>query len=415
MTRDNVVMGTPNYMSPEQASGHTREVDARTDIFALGAILYEALSGRRAFDADGLPQVLHQICYEDPPPLPQVAPQVTPAVARVVARCLAKDPSERFPSTRVLLRALTVALRGPTRDLGEIAAPAPEPATSPTGLRPRAWAWAGSVVLAGLLASAATRAATEPSDPPVRPPAVEPTPVPAPTPSAAPQPTLDPALVPPGARLARTGATLIQADLTGLGLWRDADPPAARAPLPSASPVTALYAAPSGLEVWVGQADGTLSRWSVADPPRPIWHGRPARAAIHAVTAGQGYVAVATDNDVRLLARRGGKTLARFRGGTRHLLLTPSSASPLLLAVGDGSVRIFDTGRRRQLARLPLVGTVRRASLRTGAGALVEIDVTFDHGASEIVRTYRLHRPRPDDPLALELVASALTGAPGVP
>jgi tetratricopeptide (TPR) repeat protein/predicted Ser/Thr protein kinase len=92
MTASGFIVGTPDYMSPEQARGTT--VDARSDIFSLGAVLYFMLSGRKPFVAPDLPAVLHKVVSEEPPPLqPAEAPA---ALARVVLKALAKNPDERF-------------------------------------------------------------------------------------------------------------------------------------------------------------------------------------------------------------------------------------------------------------------------------------------------------------------------------
>ncbi|MGB1699307.1 MAG: serine/threonine protein kinase, partial [Nannocystaceae bacterium] len=104
MTRDNIVMGTPNYMSPEQASGQNSDLDAQADIFAVGAILYEALSGRRAFDADGLPQLLHKIVYKDPVSLMEDG--VPARVCEVVEACLHKKPNERLQRAAIIIGEL---------------------------------------------------------------------------------------------------------------------------------------------------------------------------------------------------------------------------------------------------------------------------------------------------------------------
>src|SRR5215475_1841754 len=95
MTRTGAVLGTPGYMSPEQVQGEA--VDARSDIFSFGAILYELLSGRRAFPGASVVESGHAILHDDPPPLPDGVPQ---AVAQIVRRCLEKDPDQRCGSAR---------------------------------------------------------------------------------------------------------------------------------------------------------------------------------------------------------------------------------------------------------------------------------------------------------------------------
>jgi Tol biopolymer transport system component len=103
-TEPGTVMGTVGYMSPEQASGHS--TDYRSDQFSLGAILYEMATGRRAFLRATAVQTLAAIVQEEPEPLHAVNPKVSPPFAWIVERCLAKDPNDRFASTRDLARDL---------------------------------------------------------------------------------------------------------------------------------------------------------------------------------------------------------------------------------------------------------------------------------------------------------------------
>ncbi|MCB9914889.1 MAG: serine/threonine protein kinase [Planctomycetes bacterium] len=121
-------LGTPYYMSPEQAfvSGHT--VDHRTDIYSLGVTLYEALAGRRPFDGDSFLEVLESIRATVPPAVRALRPSLSRNASEVVRRCMARDPAQRYASARALhadLDALadgapTAALRaagGPLRRL----------------------------------------------------------------------------------------------------------------------------------------------------------------------------------------------------------------------------------------------------------------------------------------------------------
>ena len=94
------MVGTVGYMSPEQVRGAS--VDHRSDIFALGAILYELLSGTRAFRRETSAETMTAILREDPPELTESGRAVPPALARIVAHCLEKSPQERFASARDL-------------------------------------------------------------------------------------------------------------------------------------------------------------------------------------------------------------------------------------------------------------------------------------------------------------------------
>ena len=91
-----VVMGTAGYMSPEQVRGVA--VDARSDIFSFGAILYEMLSGKRAFHGDTAADTMSAILKEDPPDLTETGRNVSPALERIVQHCLEKNPEGRFHS-----------------------------------------------------------------------------------------------------------------------------------------------------------------------------------------------------------------------------------------------------------------------------------------------------------------------------
>src|SRR5262245_152659 len=110
-TDPGVVMGTVGYMSPEQLKG--RAVDQRSDIFAFGAILYEMISGRRAFHGESPAETMSAILKEDPPELSQTNQNVSLALERLVNRCLEKNPGSRFHSASDLAFALD-ALSGST-------------------------------------------------------------------------------------------------------------------------------------------------------------------------------------------------------------------------------------------------------------------------------------------------------------
>ena len=99
-TSANVVLGTVGYMSPEQVKGEP--VDARSDIFSLGTILYEMLSGQRAFRRDTSAETMTAILKEDPPELVLSGKSISPAMERIVRRCLEKKPLQRFQSARDL-------------------------------------------------------------------------------------------------------------------------------------------------------------------------------------------------------------------------------------------------------------------------------------------------------------------------
>jgi serine/threonine protein kinase/Tol biopolymer transport system component len=96
LTAQGTVVGTFQYMSPEQVEG--READARSDIFALGAVLYEMATGKRAFEGKTAASAMAAVLERDPAPISMVQPATPPALERVVKSCLAKDPDDRFQS-----------------------------------------------------------------------------------------------------------------------------------------------------------------------------------------------------------------------------------------------------------------------------------------------------------------------------
>jgi Tol biopolymer transport system component len=96
LTEQGTLLGTFQYMAPEQLEG--QEVDARTDIFAFGALLYEMATGRRAFEGKNKTSLIAAIVSSTPPPVSQVVPLTPPALDHVIRKCLAKDPAERWQS-----------------------------------------------------------------------------------------------------------------------------------------------------------------------------------------------------------------------------------------------------------------------------------------------------------------------------
>jgi serine/threonine protein kinase len=109
LTQGGMVVGTPHYMSPEQALG--RAVDARTDIFSLGVVMYEMLSGSKPFLGEAVTEVLLKIVMNEPRDIADAAFGITPALAAIIRRCMQKQPEGRFQDCEQLRTELTLSLR----------------------------------------------------------------------------------------------------------------------------------------------------------------------------------------------------------------------------------------------------------------------------------------------------------------
>jgi serine/threonine protein kinase len=211
LTRSGTILGTPAYMPHEQLRGG--EVDTRADVYALGVILYEALSGRRPFEANNLHDLVLRMAQEEPTPLAKVAPGCGVRVRSVVARCLAREPQHRYADAGELVEALERVLRDPHHSEDELPM-----------LRLRFWraaAVAAAVLVASgvaWLAISATRSPPEVNavpaaqgpvlraEPPVEPPPVQPAltePVRAPEPAPVVEPNREQPVARPAAPRAR--------------------------------------------------------------------------------------------------------------------------------------------------------------------------------------------------------------------
>lgn len=109
LTQEAAVIGTPQYMAPEQAQGKLSQIDERTDEFALGAIAYELLTGCPAFRGDAVSAILYQVVHEAPEPIRSLSPKVGPAVESVVLKAMAKARENRYPTVLAFHRALAEA------------------------------------------------------------------------------------------------------------------------------------------------------------------------------------------------------------------------------------------------------------------------------------------------------------------
>jgi serine/threonine protein kinase len=254
LTGETRLLGTPQYMAPEQAEGQGAAVDGRSDQFALAAMTYEMLSGRRPFNGENVPAILYKIAHESPPPLTTVAPGLPAAVDAVLQKALAKQKHRRFASVLEFAAALraslgeggaqaspapgslvTAPLPRPPRqslpavvaapvspDSGVVELPPPVGRVEPARRRPLRWlliAVAVAVAAAALALSMRARTSA-----PVQPPA--PAPAPPTQPAVVPPPVTPPAAPPstPPAAAPSPGATeLSQPRRAGAGAGAPVD------------------------------------------------------------------------------------------------------------------------------------------------------------------------------------------------
>ena len=126
MTAQGTILGTFQYMAPEQVEG--LEVDARTDIFAFGAVLYEMLTGRKAFEGRSQASLIGAILEREPAPVSALLPTTPPALDHIVKTCLAKNPDDRFHSAHDLLVQLKWIRDGHSQATASTAISAPSTA-----------------------------------------------------------------------------------------------------------------------------------------------------------------------------------------------------------------------------------------------------------------------------------------------
>lgn len=192
-TLDGTLLGTPMFMSPEQARGDSNAVDHRTDIFSLGVSMYEALSGEVPFNADNVVSLLSRIMNEPEPPLERRVPKVDPGLARIVQKAMAKDPSDRYQTAAEMREAVaawyavfgsTSAMRSSLEGVAHLSTPPPvadEIVLPKLGIRvdrKRARAALGAAAFAAMFTALITRQSAPRPPPPTA--AIAPAATPAP-------------------------------------------------------------------------------------------------------------------------------------------------------------------------------------------------------------------------------------------
>ncbi len=158
LTEEGTILGTVAYMSPEQADG--KKVDTRSDIFSFGSVLYEMVTGQRAFAGGSKLSSLSAVLYKDPKPASQTGAEIPPELDRIISRCLKKDPERRWQTmadVKVALEELREEL-----DASNFSGASPSASSFPAARStPRIRLWAATGLLAGMLLGLALRVSYE--------------------------------------------------------------------------------------------------------------------------------------------------------------------------------------------------------------------------------------------------------------
>lgn len=319
LTRAGQVFGTPHYMSPEQCAG--TGVDHRTDIYAIGIILYEMITGRTPFDADNLMGILTKHLYEAPVPPSQIRPDCPKDLESVVMRCIAKKQDERYATCRELLDDLnrleaghqTVASTMTYSQVPTIPGVTPTPTMAPATAVPEKSGGAGKWVALGAVAlllggGGAAAVFLGGNKTPARP-------TPPPTPVVAP-PTPVVAAQPP-----------------------TPTPNAQGTAIPTPAPVVKLITEPAGAEVWSGTE---LLGQTPLDIPRPSGGDRltievrangfvPREVTLSALT-------VAPELRFTLEEQRSGSRSSRSSSSSSTGSTPTPSETPMMRGGGSGEV-----------------------------------------------------------------------------
>jgi serine/threonine protein kinase len=157
ITAPGTVMGTPSYMPPEQAAGKNQQVDRSSDVYSLGAILYELVTGHPPFRAPQLMETIRQVLEEPVRPPSKLRPETPPELEQVILKALQKDKALRYPTASEFSKALEAVATKPAPTA--VTAPAPVAVPAPAAIPPTApstskavWFWAFVLVVLSVLA-----------------------------------------------------------------------------------------------------------------------------------------------------------------------------------------------------------------------------------------------------------------------
>jgi predicted Ser/Thr protein kinase len=346
MTQAGTMLGTPAYMSPEQFMAQV--VDARSDVYSAGVVLYQLLTGERPFDG-GLTAIMHKVLNTEPPPPSQLSVTAPAALDPVVRRAMAKRPEDRYPSAAAFAEAIRAALAQPQPAadaeatlVGSAAparpapaapavatpAPAPAPAAKPAGTRLPLLAGIAAVVVVALAGGAwfllrpaapppspsatITAATPAPAPPPAKVAEAQPAPAP-PTPPPPPAATPAPAPQPPQPAPAAPAAEAPPVQPAPAAEAQPAAPPSAEPAQPQPAPVAeAQPAAPPPAEPAQARPAPPVQPAPTAPPPPPVEaaQAQPPPAPVQPPPPPQAPVAVAGLAPLRTLLDHAHCTLA---------------------------------------------------------------------------------------------------------
>jgi DNA-binding beta-propeller fold protein YncE len=363
LTRTGAFVGTPDYMPPEQIQG--QRPDARTDVYALGCLLFHALTGRPPYDRDTEIAKMYAHLHDPPPSVLEAAPRTPADLDALVSRALAKQPDERYPAAGDLARAARAALTGglpsqPERSLATgLAAPAAFEPTAP-----------------GLEQTAAAGAPGPTAAPATAPPTPPQTPEPGPTamPSGDAADAAAPAKPPPATPPPEPGPTVMP---SGAAEGGAAAPPAPPAPPPEPRPRRALGIALGGL-LALGAVAASLAVAGVfsggeeekppASAPRDDSAEQPAERTpprvVATIAAGKGPDGIAGDGESVWVSNSRGNTLTQLDANVNSVVdRLPVGANPDEVEAAEGVVWVSNTGD----------GTVTRVDVEPGEQTTVPV------------------------------------------